>query len=83
MIPPPFARHLTPCPPHRVPALLARLRLLIIYLLDGTVSGDERAKCEDVLRDQGCSLAALDYISTLLEMQRAHTQPSTVQPSHT
>ncbi|EGD75897.1 hypothetical protein PTSG_00606 [Salpingoeca rosetta] len=63
--------------------VMDRLRLFIIHMLDGKVTADEAGRCEDVLRAQGCSLDAINYIRSLQEMQRAHQQPSTVQPSHT
>eukprot|EP01147_Barroeca_monosierra_P008612 gene8612-1025_t len=62
--------------------ILDRLRLYIIYLLDGTVSADEQRQCEDALRCQGCSMDALTFIQYLQDMQKAHHQPSTVQPNH-
>merc|ERR1712070_1031528 len=52
-------------------------------MLDGKASEAERAKCEAALEEQGCSLMALKFIHSLEAMQRAHTQPSAVQPSHT
>ncbi|EDQ88702.1 uncharacterized protein MONBRDRAFT_32644 [Monosiga brevicollis MX1] len=58
-----------------------RLRLYIIYLLDGDASEKEREACEAVLAEQGCDLSSLKFLNQLKELLHMQHQP-TVLASH-